>query len=223
MAEASSQLPDLRADARHNRQRLLDAARELFAERGLEVPMAAVARRAGVGMATLYRRFPTRAALVTEVFTDQLSDCTSVVDDALADPDPWRGFRSVVEKICAMHIADQGFTMAFLTEFPDAFDFTREQERAERGLIALAQRAQQAGALRTDFHPTDLVLVLMANKGIAAPSQPAKEAASRRLVALLLRSFAASPDDADAPLPPPAPVGLQHLPGLESLPARLAR
>ncbi|RFU83450.1 TetR/AcrR family transcriptional regulator [Streptomyces triticagri] len=218
MADASSQLTDLRADARHNRERLLDAARELFAERGLDVPMAAVARRAGVGMATLYRRFPTRAALVTEVFTDQLTDCASVVDEALADPDAWRGFRTVVENVCAMHTQDRGFTMAFLSEFPDAYDFTREQERAERGLTALADRAQRAGALRADFHPSDLVLVLMANSGLAAPSQEAKEIASRRLVALLLRSFAATPEAADAPLPPPASVALHDLPGLGSMP-----
>ncbi|TDV40656.1 TetR/AcrR family transcriptional regulator [Actinophytocola oryzae] len=80
----------MRVDALRNRDRIHEVARTLFAERGTEVPMAAVARHAGV--VTLYRRFPTKEALVTEVFTDQFATCVSVVDDALADRDPWRGF-----------------------------------------------------------------------------------------------------------------------------------
>ncbi|MDQ3787939.1 MAG: TetR/AcrR family transcriptional regulator, partial [Actinomycetota bacterium] len=109
MSAASSRL---RADARLNRDRILDAARQAFAARGLDVPMAAIARRAGVGVATLYRRFPTREALITAVFGDQLTHCLSVVDDALADPDPWRGFCSAIERVCAMQVADRGFSAA---------------------------------------------------------------------------------------------------------------
>ncbi|MEE2045582.1 helix-turn-helix domain-containing protein, partial [Nocardiopsis tropica] len=62
----------LRSDARHNRRRIMEAAREAFAERGIDVPMVAIARRAGVGPATLYRRFPTRETLVAEVFADEM-------------------------------------------------------------------------------------------------------------------------------------------------------
>lgn len=216
MAADPSHMPSettrLRADALLNRQRVLDAARELFAARGLDVPMAAVARRAEVGVATLYRRFPTRASLVTEVFADQLAGCVAAVDQALADPDPWRGFRSVIEKVCAMHVADRGFTAAFLTEFPDAVDFDRERARAERGFVLLTERAKRAGALRADFHPSDLTLVLLANCGVAAASTATAGPASRRLVALLLRSFAAAPGARDERLPPPARIGLDRLP-----------
>ncbi|AXK31377.1 TetR/AcrR family transcriptional regulator [Streptomyces armeniacus] len=207
-ADASDRL---RADAERNRNRILDAAREAFAVRGLDVPMAAIARRAGVGVATLYRRFPTRESLVTEVFADQLASCAAVVDEALADPDPWRGFCTVVEKVCRMQLADRGFTAAFLSEFPDAVDFDRQRAHAERGFDALTRRAQEAGRLRADFHPDDLTLVLMANDGItaeAAGSAEAAAAASRRLVAFLLRSFRATPSVPVPPLPPPAAVGL---------------
>src|SRR4051794_1798126 len=86
---AASPSPGLRADARHNRGRILEAARALFATRGLDVPMAAVARHAGVGVATLYRRFPTRESLITTVFADQFAVCAGTIDDALAGPDPW--------------------------------------------------------------------------------------------------------------------------------------
>ncbi|MFJ6573859.1 TetR/AcrR family transcriptional regulator [Streptomyces sp. NPDC091292] len=203
---ASSGTEGLRADALLNRHRILEAARDLFSTRGLDVPMAAVARRAGVGVATLYRRFPTRESLVTEVFADQLGVCASVVDDALADPDPWRGFRTAIEKLCALHAADRGFTVAFLTAFPGAVDFDRERERAEQGFAVLAQRAKDAGQLRADFDRTDLMLVLMANCGVSTASPETAVAASRRLAALLISSFRADRADPADPLPPTPPV-----------------
>ena len=200
----------LRADALHNRHRILQAAREAFATRGLDVPMAAIARRAGVGVATLYRRFPTRESLVTEVFADQLTACAATVDDALADPDPWRAFRTVVEQVCAMQAADRGFTAAFLTAFPDAADHEERRARAERGLAEIIRRAKAAGMLRADFHQADLTMLLLANAGIAAEASQAAPAASRRLVAYLLQAFRA--DHAD-PLPPPPPLTLSDLYG----------
>ncbi|WP_440073416.1 TetR/AcrR family transcriptional regulator [Streptosporangium sp. OZ121] len=210
----------LRVDALHNRNRILEAAREAFATLGLGVPMAAIARRAGVGVATLYRRFPTRESLITEVFADQMEACVSVVDEALADPDPWHGFCTVIEKVCAMQAADRGFTAAFLTAFPDAVDHERERVRAERGFAELTRRAKDAGRLRADFEPADLVLLLMANSGIVAESAEEALMASRRLVAYLLRSFQADPPGRADPLPPAPPFGLRHMYGLS--PARSA-
>lgn len=201
----------LRADALRNRRRVLEAARALFAARGLDVPIAAIARRAGVGVATLYRRFPTRDSLVTEVFADQLEACVSAVDDALADPDPWHGFRTVIEKVCAMHVIDRGFTAAFMTAFPDALDFARERRRAERGFEQLVLRAKAAGRLRADFDPADLPLILMANSGITADSTEAALAASRRFVAYFLDSFRADRTAPAEPLPAPVPLELHDV------------
>ncbi|MFC4854728.1 TetR/AcrR family transcriptional regulator [Actinophytocola glycyrrhizae] len=197
----------LRADARRNRDRILDAARQAFAARGLDVPMAAIARRAGVGVATLYRRFPTRESLITEVFADQLTQCLSLVDDALADPDPWRGFRTAIEKVCAMQVTDRGFSAAVLTAFPTAIDFDRAGTHAETAFADVVRRAQESGDLRADFVPADLALILRANAGVIADSPDAALAASRRLVAYLLQAFRA---DRATPLPPPAPLALRH-------------
>ncbi|HLT62810.1 MAG TPA: helix-turn-helix domain-containing protein [Microlunatus sp.] len=198
----------LRTDALRNRERILQAARVLFAERGPDVPMAAIARRAEVGMATLYRRFPTKEELVAEVFADQFSSCQSLVDEALADPDPWRGFCLVVRQVCAMQALDRGFSAAFLTEFPEAVDVVTARERALAGFTRLVRRAQRAGALRRDFAPTDLALVLLANGGIVADTPEATLAASRRLVGYLLESFRADRSVAPGPLPPPVPLDL---------------
>ncbi|WP_344826334.1 helix-turn-helix domain-containing protein [Actinocorallia longicatena] len=179
----------LRSDARDNLERILDAARTLFAAEGLDVPMREVARRAGVGPATLYRRFPTKQALVTEAFADQMQACHAIVDEGVADPDPWNGFRLVVERLCALHARDRGFTDAFMAAYPGAIDFAEGRRRALTAMAALAERAKDAGRLRPDFVLDDLILMLMANRGLHAASPPARAAASRRFAELMLRAF----------------------------------
>ncbi|TDD44747.1 TetR/AcrR family transcriptional regulator [Kribbella antibiotica] len=204
-----SQVPTgLRVDAQANRDRILAVAHELFAERGLDVPMAAVARRAGVGVATLYRRFPTRESLVSEVFAEQFGRCASVVQDAVEDPDPWRGFCTVIGEVCAMQAADRGFSAAFLAMLPPELDAEEERERAFAGFAKLTDRAKAAGRLRADFVPEDVILVLMANNGITAEAADVAEAASRRLAAYLIDSFRA---ERASELPPPAGLSLRDL------------
>ncbi|MGW6931184.1 TetR/AcrR family transcriptional regulator [Lentzea sp. NPDC054927] len=192
----------MRADARENRARVLAVARELFAQRGLEVPMAAIARRAGVGVATLYRRFPTKEALVLEAFTEQFALCQAVIEDALTDPDPWRGFRTVIEKVCLLQATDRGFTAAFVASFPDMHSEVRD--RTWQAFATLVERAKDSGQLRPDFSPHDLTLVLVANGGLAGVPVEVAVAASKRLVAYLLESFRSGTDV----LPPAVPLSL---------------
>ncbi|WP_109639335.1 TetR family transcriptional regulator [Lentzea roselyniae] len=192
----------MRADARENRARVLAVARELFAERGLEVPMAAIARHAGVGVATLYRRFPTKEALVMEAFTEQFALCQATIEEALADPDPWRGLRTVIEKVCLLQATDRGFTAAFVASFPDMHSEVRD--RTWLGFSALVQRAKDSGQLRADFSPHDLTLVLLANGGLAGVPVDVAVAASQRLVAYLLEAFRTGTNE----LPPPVPLSL---------------
>jgi AcrR family transcriptional regulator len=190
----------LRADALDNRERILEAARGVFAAEGLNVPMRTIARRAGVGPATLYRHFPTKETLVTEAFTEELRACRAVVDEGLADPDPWQGFCLVIEKICALHARNRGFTAAFMSAFPEAVDFPALRQYSLASVATLARRAKEAGRLRPDFVLDDLILMLMANDGIRAASPAARVAASRRFAALAIQAFTASPQH--APLPP---------------------
>lgn len=190
----------LRSDARDNRERILDAARALFAADGLDVPMREIARRAGVGPATLYRRFPTKEILVTEAFGDQMRACQAIVDDGLADPDPWHGFCLVIEKVCDLHARDRGFTAAFMSTFPQAVDFAAIRAYSLRSFAELVRRAKDASCLRPDFVLDDLILVLMANSGIQAASPAVRVAASQRFAALAIQAFQASP--VACPLPP---------------------
>lgn len=200
----------LRSDARDNRDRILDAARELFSADGLDVPMREIARRAGVGPATLYRRFPTKQGLVAEAFAEQLRACRAIVDEGCADPDPWRGLCRVIEKICELHARDRGFTQAFLSTVPGAPDVAG-REYTVRAVAGLADRAKEAGRLRSDFVLDDLILVLMANKGIHAASSTTQVMASRRFAGLVIQAFEACPRH--APLPPAARLASAEPPG----------
>ncbi|MDR7275389.1 TetR/AcrR family transcriptional regulator [Catenuloplanes atrovinosus] len=204
---AASPLPGLRADARRNRDRIVETARDLFTERGPGVPMAAIARRAGIGTATLYRRFPTKESLLAAAYAEQFAECVAVVDDALADPDPWRGFRTMIGEICALQLADHGFSAAFLagagTEEPG-----RHRERAVRGFGELVARAQAAGRLRADFVPADLALAVAATAGLAALFPDDAAEASRRMTAFLIAGFAAG--HGGPPLPP-TPLTMRDL------------
>ncbi|MFE1026593.1 TetR/AcrR family transcriptional regulator [Streptomyces sp. NPDC058818] len=205
---------DLRADARRNRERVLEAARETFAAQGVDAPMSAVARRAGVGVATLYRRFPTRSALVTAAFTEQLSLCASALDEALADPDPGHGLYALLEKVCTTLVTDRGFETVLMAHFPEALDYEKERACAEEGLARLVRRAREAGQLREDFDPADIALLLLAVTGLAGQPRETALAASRRLLTYLFQAFRPPPPGRPAPLPPAPPmsVGEVHRP-----------
>ena len=190
----------LRSDARDNRDLILEAAREAFAAEGPNVPMREIARRAGVGPATLYRRFPTKEALATEALEDQIRACYAIVDEAAADPDPWHGFRFVINRLFELNGGNRDLAMAFTAAFPKAMNVTADREHALSSLAELARRAKDAGRLRPDFVLDDLILMLMASRGLHATSPATLAAASRRLATLAIQAFQASPQDSSTPL-----------------------
>src|SRR4051794_5050937 len=118
--ELPASSPTLRADAAANRRRLVGAAPAVFAERGLDAPPDENARRAGVGNATLYRRFPTRDALLAAAFEERLAEYARAAAAALRAPDPWTGFCGYVERACAMQAADHGGRDVLTMTFPSA-------------------------------------------------------------------------------------------------------
>lgn len=201
----------LRADARDNRDRTVEAARELFAEHGLGVTVREIARKAGVGPATVYRRFPTKQHLVVEVLTDTMRECRATVEDACADPDPWRGFRTVVEELTALNVENRAFVEALLSTASDLQMLADHRRDLLRDLTGLAARAQAVGALRRDFVLDDLVVVLLAARALSSAASADRAAAVRRLAALAVDAFRAS--DANGALPR-APGLTTHAPRL---------
>jgi AcrR family transcriptional regulator len=195
----------LRADAEENRELLLAAARGLFADRGLDVTMREVARRAGVGPATLYRRFPTRADLVIAAFEDELRDCASIVAAACADPDPWEGLCGFLLRIGELNARNQGFTDAFMSSFSNAVDFSAHRAGMLRALADLCRRAREAGTLRADVVLDDVVLILMAGRGLRGETLDQRLASARRFSSLAIEAFrSGGPEQNMAPASPVA-------------------
>jgi AcrR family transcriptional regulator len=193
----------LRVDAERNRTQILQAARVAFAERGIDVPMHEIARRAGVGVGTLYRRFPTRGELIAGAFEEKMRAYAEGVEDALTDPDPWAGFCRYVEQLCLVQSTDRGFSEVLTLTFPTAEVFEAARRRAYSGFKKLIASAKASGSLREDFAPEDLIMVLMANAGVLMATGDTAPRMSPRLIAYLLEAFAA-PGRSELP-PPPSP------------------
>jgi AcrR family transcriptional regulator len=193
--------PTLRRDAERNRERIITAARRVFAAGGLDASMASVARAADVGIATLFRRFPTREDLINAVFADTMSAYVDAVTTALADPDPWHGFTAYIRAVCAMQAADRGFAEVLTMTFPAATHLEDQRQRSYRGFLRLIARAKNSGRLRPDFASQDLVILLIANAGVIAATHAAAPDAWQRLVGYMIQAFTA-PQPATLPAPP---------------------
>ena len=162
----SEALRPLRVDAARNRDAILESARQVFAESGTDAALEEIARRADVGIATLYRRFPTREGLVAAAFEPRLHAYEAAAKAAAAAPDPWEGFSGFVRTACSMQADDAGCADVLSSRSRPPPTLDRQLRAATAGLNDVIGRAKAAGALRADFVLEDLVLFLMANAGV---------------------------------------------------------
>ena len=181
----------LRRDAARNRERILDAARQVFAEQGVHAPIEDVAKRAGVGVATLYRRFPRRSELVASAFADKMRDYANATEQALAFDDAWEGFRWYVERVCEMQAGDHGLTDVLTMTFPNSPELQEINDHVFRRFATLVTKAKKTGRLRKDFSTEDLPLILMANAGVLAATGDVAPHAWRRVVHIVLQGLEA--------------------------------
>ena len=190
----------LRADAARNRDAIIAAARPVFAEHGLGAPLDEIARRAGVGNATLYRHFPTREELVQAALLAPMAEYLAAAEEAVADPDPWAGFRDYLLRLCQLQARDRGLADLLVTTIKTPSGELEELRGAAFELTRqLIERAQAAGELRADFRHQDLPLLLMANAGLVQRTQGAAPDSWRRIPAFLLDGLQAR---AATPAPP---------------------
>jgi AcrR family transcriptional regulator len=176
----------LRRDAERNRQRILAAAAEVFSERGLDATLDEVARAAGVGVGTVYRRFPDKDSLVQELFRDRIDSLVTVAEQACAAADPWQGLVSYLEFAVAAMAADLGLRqmMRFATYGRDQVCYARERMRPV--IVALVERAQSSGGLRRDVEATDVKLIIFMLASVAEYAATVRPDIWRRYLALLL-------------------------------------
>jgi len=185
----------LRRDARANRERILAAARECFADEGVDAPVEAIAQRAGVGMGTLYRRFPTKDALVEAVIDEALDAFVAAAEAGLAADDPWTGFTGFVERVLELHAENRA-----LREVLPGTGHGPARERMRRRVRPLTRelvlRAQADGSLRADFAPEDMPLVFMTGGRVLEAARGVAPDLWRRYLGILfdgLRAEGATP------------------------------
>lgn len=170
----------LRADARRNRDKILDAARHAFAASGYSVPLDEIAARAGVGPGTVYRHFPTKEELFQAVITTRIQDLADDARDRASAADPGPAFFGFLDRIRQEAAAKR--------DLPDAIAIAGPLlEDLNNAIDVLLRRAQQAGAVRADITAPDLVILLkgLLRSILDTPSSAASPTLGDRLIAVV--------------------------------------
>jgi AcrR family transcriptional regulator len=195
----------LRRDAERNRQRVLAAAAEVFTERGLDATLDEVARVAGVGIGTVYRRFPDKESLVSELFRDRVDALVTVAEEACAMPDPGQGLTSYLEFAAAALAGDLGLRQLMMFGTYDRDQVCYARDRMHPVLTKLVERAQASGDLRRDFRATDLKMIAFMLASIAEYAASVTPEIWRRYLTMVFDSLRPSRDGVSE-LPGPAPT-----------------
>lgn len=201
----------LRADAARNRQLVIDAARELFQRHGIDVPLEDIARQAGVGIGTLYRRFPTRGDLTAAVFAEMVSAYATVVEDAASQEDPWRGITDLVIGACALQAADPALRDLLTMRFPESPELEPLFHVLQGRIEDLLTRARTSGAVRPDADAADLIFILLGNSALVRRMHERLPDAWRRYAILQLEALRARPAAQELPAPPTSDAIIEAL------------
>jgi AcrR family transcriptional regulator len=149
----------LRADAERNRQRLMAAAKDLFRTRGLDVTLDDIARHAGVGTGTAYRRFPNKDALIDALMVDRIGELAAIARECLEEPDPWVGLTGFFHRALALQAADRGLKEVLFTSGRGRERSNQARQQMAPVVARLVSRAVAEGAVRSDMSTTDVPLI----------------------------------------------------------------
>jgi AcrR family transcriptional regulator len=197
----------LRRDARQNRDRILVAARAAFAELGIEASVEEIAVRAGVGIGTLYRRFPTKDELIGAVFEEHLEQIVSAAESALEQGDAWAAFLGYLSYVVELQATDRGISEILGAHLHTETLVARARTRLRPLVQELVARAQASGELRPDVVYEDVSVLLWTTGRVVDATRDVEPAFWRRYLALLvdgLRTGSATP------LPRPPLSAAQH-------------
>ena len=214
MRAVSSETRPLRADAERNRRRLLDAAVEVFAEQGLAASTAEIARRAGVGHGTVFRRFPTKDDLVAAIVVDRLGEITGKATALLADAPPEGAVLAFMAELAQIHVRDRGLIEAVNGTRALADPAVHDAHSALMDVVEeLVKADREARLVRPELGAFD---VLALGKAVASACEPGIETAGwRRYLAIV----AAGLRPGEEKLPGRAPTRAQ----LDQMLAKLSR
>ena len=197
----------LRSDARANRERILAAAKDALAEDGLDASVLDIAQRAGLGIGTLYRHFPTKTALVDAIFAEHVDELVAAGRIALNDPDAWHGLCAFFERAVSLQAQNRGFAEICAIYRRDESLAANARARIAPLLRQLLRRAQKQGALRPDVAYEDISLLLWSCGRIVDSTRRVAPDFWRRHLRLTLDGLRAA---GASPLPEPPLTGPQH-------------
>ncbi len=192
----------LRKDAERNRQRILAAAADVFTEQGLDATLDDVARHAGVGVGTVYRRFPDKASLADALFDERIDALAAMAERAQAEPDAWAALVSFLEHSAEMLASDRGLRqiLMFAAQGHDRVACARDRMRP--AIESLLKRAQADGQVRADLAATDIPIIEFMLAAVAEYARQVRPAVWRRYLALMLDALRAA-HPPGSPLPEP--------------------
>jgi AcrR family transcriptional regulator len=195
----------LRKDAELNRRKILDAAGELFAERGLGVTLNDVAHHAGVGVGTVYRRFPDKAQLIDELFEQRLAEIYALIQEAIEDPDPWHGLSSFLEGALEIQARDRAVKELLFNTPGGVERVAKMREKMFPLATVLVARAQESGQLRADAAAQDVPMLQLMIGTIIDLSRDFEADLWRRFLTIVLQGLRADPGPPE-PLETAAPA-----------------
>jgi len=193
----------LRRDAERNRRRILDAAAAVFAERGLGVTMDDIAHRAGVGVGTVYRRFPDKEELIDALFVERIEALAALAEQGLAHEDPWEGLVHFMEQGLLEQARDRGLKELVLGAARGHGPTGHARQRLAPIVTALFERARASGQLRDDVEGVDTPVLHLMLGSVLDFSREVEPELWRRFLVIVLDGLRAR-RDGPTPLPVPA-------------------
>jgi AcrR family transcriptional regulator len=193
----------MRKDAARNRLRILAAAEELFAQRGLGITLNDIAHHAVVGVGTVYRHFPDKAELIETLFHERVDEMVAIGEAALADPDPWNGLVTALTRTLEMQATDRGLHQLANNNPAGMERYVHVRSRMLPISRELVRRAQAAGSLRADVLDTDLAISQLMVGTVLDASRDVSPDLWRRYLEMMLRGLSTHPDEL-GPLPSPS-------------------
>jgi AcrR family transcriptional regulator len=198
----------LRRDAERNRQRILEAARQGFAERGLGITLDEIARLAGVGVGTVYRRFPNKELLIDALFEERIGEVVALARAAAGDEDAWRGLSRFLEGAVDLLASDRGLRELVLGATYAPERIVHGRSRIKPLVDDMVGRAQAQGTLRPEVGASDFPLLLMMLDAVVDTTRDVAPATWRRALGIVL-------DGLRAPGTTPLPGAPLEVPQLE--------
>jgi AcrR family transcriptional regulator len=204
----------LRRDAERNRHRILEAAADAFAERGLTITMDDIAEHAGVGVGTVYRRFPQKELLIEALFEERVGELVALAERALEQDDPWEALVGFLERAQALQATNRGLKELVLSTTHGRERVACVRERLAPLADALVERAQASGQLRADLDGTDLPVIQVMLGAVVDVTRDVAPETWRRMLAIVVDGLRAQ--ESHTPLPAPALDGEQIVHAMRS-------